>query len=158
MVKFGPSDAPSPPPDPPNHSKRAQPLQANIEAKRSFYSGQSYLGQSSSRPGRPDTVLFRPACLGAKPLQATTPCLGQTSRGKVSLCGGRARRGLQRAPRVGRAQNFALFSFPLPQQFHSFLASLGGGVLKRRDPQMCTFEILGLSSNFHPEFKVYVSA
>ena len=48
------------------------------------------------------------------------------------------------------AQNFALFS-PLPPQ-NSFFSFLSGGLLvefwwclKRRDPQMCTFGVLGLS-------------
>ena len=44
------------------------------------------------------------------------------------------------------------FVFPLPPPFRSFGVSLGvfscnfGGVLKRRGPQMCTFGVLGLSS------------
>ena len=65
------------------------------------------------------------------------------------------RGGEEGAPRMGRArreegQNFALF-FHLPQQFSFFFPLLGvssrnfGGVLKRGDPQMCTFGVLGLS-------------
>ena len=45
----------------------------------------------------------------------------------------------------------SLFFFPLPPQFSLFFHSLGGVLvkpwwcLKRRDPQMCTFGVLGLS-------------
>ena len=57
------------------------------------------------------------------------------------------------APKGGGAQNFALFFSLSCQNCNSFFFLSGffswnfGGVLKRRDPQMCTFGVLGLSGS-----------
>ena len=57
---------------------------------------------------------------------------------------------LRRTPLLRTAQNFAFFSLSRPH-FRSLSLSLGvfswnsGGVIEGRDPQMCTFGVLGLS-------------
>ena len=68
-----------------------------------------------------------------------TPFAGPSCAGP--LCGG---------PSCAGPPNISLFFFPSPATISFFFVSLGvfswnfGGVLKRRDPQMCTFGVLGL--------------
>ena len=77
------------------------------------------------------------------------PLLAQTTFWLFPVCAKVERRIV--GPRRVGAQIFALFFFPLLPHFSFFLPSLGGLLvefwwcLKRQDPEMCTFGVLGLS-------------